>query len=356
MAAASITPDFDTRVVIPAFGQSFGPDGELPHGNPESLRLSLTGEAFATSWAVDLYIAPDHLQRLEATLPRRIQSWLDLIDRQMSPYRADSDLTRFNTAAADSFVPLPQVMMQVMRHALDIANLSDGAFDPALLSAVELWGFGARAVPEGLPLNSEISELRDAAHGWRDLVWQRDGMVRPAGVRIDLCAIAKGYAVDGLAQMLRVEPGVSAALVEVGGELKGIGVRPDDLPWWVEVERLSTGDMATGGTATPRTVVALCGQAVATSGDLRRAFEHDGLILSHTIDARTACPARPEIASATVIDEHAWRADALATALIVMGAETATRFAAQNDIACLLRIRDGHGLREVMSPAMEIWA
>lgn len=333
---------YDTRVIIPDVAALPRPDGQ-------ACKLVLDGEAFATNWRVAVYATPERLSGLEQSLRARVQSWLDLIDRQMSPYKPQSDLCRFNAAAAGSFVPLPQVMLQVVRHALDIARLTDGAFDPSLLSAVEMWGFGAKVVSDDVPAEAEIRRIRDCAHDWRDLVWQADGLVRPAGVRLDLCAIAKGYAVDGLTQMLGLEPGVSAGLVEIGGELKGFGVQPDGLPWWVEVEG------AEGVAAAQRTVIALCDHAVATSGDLRRGFEYDGVRLSHTIDARTACPVRPEVASATVIDRDAWRADALATALIVMGEARALEFARQAGIACLLRVRDNGAMRDVISPALENW-
>lgn len=333
----------DARVVIPDLET-------LPRANPLAVRRVLEGRAFATDWKVALYGEAGRLtEAYEASLYHRIQAWLDLIDRQMSPYRPDSDLTRFNEAKGGSFVPLPNVIMQVIRHALDMARLTEGAFDPALLSAVEMWGFGARAVPEGVPPEAEIARVRDRLHDWRDLDRGDGGMVRPEGVRLDLCGIAKGYAVDGLAQMLSVEPGISAGLVEIGGELKGFGVQADGLPWWVEVERADNSPQS------QRTVIALCGHAVATSGDLRRAFVHEGLLLSHTIDARTGCPARPEIASATVMDKDAWRADALATALIVMGEADAVAFAKREAIPCLLRVRDSGGIREVISPAMETW-
>jgi FAD:protein FMN transferase len=333
---------YDSRVVIPDLAA-------LPRPVAGATKLALEGQAFATDWRIAVYAGPERLAAgLEQSLRGRVQSWLDLIDRQMSPYKPHSDLCRFNSAAAGAFVPLPQVMMQVMRHALDMAELTNGAFDPALLSAVEMWGFGAKVVP-GMPPEAEIRHVRDRPYDWRDLMWQPEGMVRPDGVRLDLCAIAKGYAVDGLAQMLSLEPGISAGLVEIGGELKGFGVQPDGLPWWVEVE--SAGDAPD----MPRTVIALCGHAVATSGDLRRGFEHDGVRLSHTIDARTACPVRPEVASATVIDRDAWRADALATALIVMGADRALAFAAKEEIACLLRVRDNGAMRDVISPVLESW-
>ncbi len=339
-----MVPDFDRRVVIPDLT-------EIPRRQSLAEGLTLSGAAFGTSWQVSLFAdpmaTPGGLDRLQADCETLAAGWLELVDRQMSPYREESDLTRFNRAPAWQFVPLPTDMMQVVHHALEIAALSEGAFDPALLPAVELWGFGARAVPQGLPPEAEVLALRDVRQGWRDLIWQPEGMIRPEGVSLDLCAIAKGYAVDGLAQRLKDRPGVIAGLVEIGGELKGWGVRPDGLPWWVEVE---------GGDGLAQTVIALSGWAVATSGDGRRSFEHDGERLSHTVDARTMRPTRSTIASATVIDRDAWRADALATALIVMGEEAALDFAEAYKIACLLRVRDGDRIREATSPAWEHWA
>jgi thiamine biosynthesis lipoprotein len=335
--------EFDRRVVIPDLA-------EMPRRNSLAESLTLHGSAFGTTWQVSLLAEPvampGGLDALRRDCERIAAEWLELVDRQMSPYRADSDLTRFNQAPAWQFVPLPEEMMQVVHHALEIAVASEGAFDPALLSAVELWGFGARTVSDGLPPEAEVSALCAAAQGWRDLIWQPEGMIRPDGVRLDLCAIAKGYAVDGLADRLRVRPGVIAGLIEIGGELKGWGVRPDGLPWWVEVE---------GDETLPCTVIALSGWAVATSGDSRRAFEHGGQRLSHTLDARTMRPTRSNIASATVIDPQAWRADALATALIVMGEAAALDFAEAQKIPCLLRLRDGVRTREAMSPAWQAW-
>lgn len=302
-------------------------------------KLSLTGEAFATTWRIEAWAEAD-----APGLNTQCQAWLDLIDAQMSPYRRESDLTRFNDAADGAVVSLPQPLTQVIRHALAMAELSDGAFDPALLSAVELWGFGVKRVAGGLPDTAEIRHLQQTQTSWRDLVWQEGGLIKPAGIRLDLCGIAKGFAVDGLYDILQSQPGVVSALVEVGGELKGFGVQPNGQPWWVEIE--ATQD---------RALVALCGQAIATSGDGRRAFTHEGRLFSHTIDAATQTPTQSAIASATVIDAHCWRADALATALIVMGEERAMAFATAQDIPCLLRIREGAQIHERLSPALAEW-
>ncbi len=323
-------PTLDRRVLIPDLvAEPKAPAGMVRH--------DLRGTAFATTWRVSFYAEADAVLM---GLPARLQAVLDGIDREMSPYRIDSDLTRFNLAPTGTFVALPARMMAVMRHALDMADLTDGAFDPAILPAVELWGFGAKAVPEGLPDTSVL-----AASHWRDLVWQAEGMVKPEEVRIDLCAIAKGYAVDCLMDLLKAEPGVCSALVEVGGELKGWNVQPDGLPFWVELE-------------TPvkaATVAALCDWAVATSGERVRSFVHDGQVHSHIIDSRTQAPTRSGIVSVTVFDADCWRADALATALMVMGEARAMEFAAAYDIPCLIWLRDGNGFRERLSPRLEAW-
>ena len=323
-------PALDRRVLIPDLVVEPKP----PVG---TVRHDFGGAAFATTWQVSFYAEADAVLM---GLPARLQAVLDDIDREMSPYRIDSDLTRFNLAPAGMFVALPARMMTVIGHALDMANLTDSAFDPAILPAVELWGFGAKAVPESLP---DISIL--PASRWRDLVWQAEGLIKPEGVRIDLCAIAKGYAVDALMDLLKAEPGVCAGLVEVGGELKGWNVQPDGLPFWVEIE-------------TPvkaATVAALCDWAVATSGEQVRSFVHGGRVHPHIMDSRTQAPTRSGIVSVTVFDVACWRADALATALMVMGEVRAMEFAVTHDIPCLFWLREGDGFRERLSLRLEAW-
>ncbi|MFT4075952.1 MAG: FAD:protein FMN transferase [Asticcacaulis sp.] len=323
-------PALDRRVLIPDLVAE-------PHPPVGTVRHDLGGSAFATTWRVSFHAEADAVL---LGLPARLQAVLDGIDREMSPYRIDSDLTRFNLAPAGTFVALPARMMTVIRHALATADLTDGAFDPAILPAVELWGFGAKAVPEGLPDTSVLSPGR-----WRDLVWQADGMIKPADVRLDLCAIAKGYAVDALMDLLKAEPGVRSALIEVGGELKGWNVQPDGLPFWVEIET----------PAMTATVAALCDLAVATSGERVRSFVHEGQVHSHIIDSRTQAPTRSGIVSVTVFDAECWRADALATALMVMGEAKAMAFAATSNIPCLVWLREGDGFREAVSPRLEAW-
>lgn len=322
----------ENRVLIPELRR----EPKVPAG---CVRLCLSGRAFATTWQVVAYVTAE-AQTQQAQIHERITALLGRIDAEMSPYRADSDLTRFNRAPAGAYVPLPVMLSQVIRQGLNIAHLTDGAYDPALLEAVELWGFGARAVPEGVPPSSELFLLKNR-QDWRKINWQAQGLIRPDGVCLDLCGIAKGYAVDAVMQMLKTTAGIEAALVEIGGELKGFGVRDDGLPFWVEIEQ-----------AREKTVVALCDLAVATSGETVRSFVHDGMVLSHTIDGRTAAPTVSGVMSVSVFDAACWRADALATALLVMGQDRGMAFAEAHDIPCLMRLRDGS---ERLSPALESW-
>jgi thiamine biosynthesis lipoprotein len=303
-------------------------------------RLSFSGAAFATTWRVRLCVDPARFagpDRLRAACAAKLAR----IDEEMSPYRETSDLTRFNRAAPGALIALPAMMQQVLSGALEIAALTDGAFDPTLLPLTELWGFGARAVPEGLPCADAIAAV--PRESWRALRLDKTCLIQPGGAQLDLCGIAKGFAVDALSDLCRAAPGVTAALIEIGGELQGWGVQPDGQPWWVGVEDTDVR-------------IALCGWAVATSGDGRRAFRHQGRLYSHTLDASAGAPTQSDIASATVFDPACWRADALATALIVMGSERALRFARAHNLACLLRVRGDDEVRTVLSPRLEGWA
>lgn len=164
---------------------------------------------------------------------------------------------------------------------------------------------------------------------------------------MDLCGIAKGFAVDQVALALE-RLGVGSYLVEVGGELRGAGVKPDGEPWWVELEAPSPA------ASIPRTVVALHGHSVATSGGYQRFFDHDGRRFTHTLNPVEGRPVREQIVSVSVLHRDCMVADAMATALIVMGVERARDFVESNGIAArfLSRLPNGNGAEDVYSSAM----
>lgn len=279
-----------------------------------------------------------------ARVQQAIVSALDGVDRQMSTWRGDSDLSRYNTATADSWIELPPQCFHVVATALSIARETDGAYDPTVGRLVNLWGFGPDGQRSAPPEAAAIDRAR-ADCGWQRLrvdasrraVWQ------PGGIFMDLSAIAKGYAVDQVCAALRLL-GVHDYLVEVGGELRACGRRGDGQPWFVAIESPQQDH------GLPLVGVLRDG-AIATSGDYLRYFDSAGRRYSHTIDPRTAQPVSHSLAAVTVLHAETMLADAYATAFSVLGAEAGLAFAQRHDIAAHFVSRVGHGLATVESAA-----
>lgn len=301
------------------------------------------GETMGTTWSVRVVAAAEaDLHRLHSG----VQSRLDVVVAEMSNWEADSDISRYNRAAPDSWHRLPPGFAAVMRAGLDIAEASDGAFDPTLGALVDAWGFGpsgqhADAAPD------QLVALR-AASGWRKLAWKDETtLLQPGDIQLDLCAIAKGHAVDVVSDWLR-HAGVVAALTEVGGELHGYGRKPDGTPWRVIVEGWS-GD-AEDDDEEPR-ILMLDDLAVATSGDRWHRREHAGEIHSHTLDPRTGAPSTDAPTAVTVAMQSAMLADGWATALGVLGTRAGFELACERDIAARFIDNATHDYREQMTPA-----
>lgn len=289
----------------------------------------LYGETMGTDWRVLLVAPVTRLPALRAKIVARLAALVD----QISHWSTSSLLSRFNNAAPGSWVALPPDFARVMRAAIDLAVTTDGAFDPAIGRLVDLWGFGP---PGAMPM-PDVAAISRAARvsGWRRLGWDAANarLHQPGGVALDLSGIAKGDAVDAIADLLAGE-GVDHCLVEIGGELVGRGIRPDGEPWWVDLEP-PPGAVALAGLR-----IALHGLAVATSGNYRRG--------EHNLDPRTGYSAQSGIVSASVIADTAAVADGWATALIVLGAEAGLALAQEHRIAArIVTAQD-----EVLTPAL----
>lgn len=315
---------------------------ETPHCRA-GRELTFGGAAFGTTWMVRMIAAPESGHTAAALKPL-CEIQLALIDAQMSPWLPESTLSRYNRLAPGEAAGLPEPMRTVVDEALALHALTGGAFDPFLGSATDLWGFGPIAVPEGLPDSTGLRRLR----GGDRPGWNGETLRRSPGFALDLCGIAKGYAVDVLHDLLRAVPGVTAVLVEIGGETRGIGVKPDAMPWWLELDW-------PGALAGSRAVAALHGWACASSGCDVRFFDRDGRRYSHSIDPATSEPSDSDLRGASVFDRHCWRADALATALIVMGSAKARDFADAQGIPCLL-IPAAPDAEPILSAALQAWA
>ncbi|KEQ53935.1 FAD:protein FMN transferase [Sphingobium chlorophenolicum] len=283
-----------------------------------------------TSWSARIVDPPPGSEAaIEAVLNRVIA--------QMSNWEADSAISRFNAAPVGQWMALPADMMTVLRAGLDMARLSGGAFDPAIGRLVAQWGFG----PDGL---TGLSAAPNHPSPWTAIEVADDRARRMADVTLDFSGIAKGFAVDAVAAALR-EMGAGHFLIEIGGELRGQGVKPDLQPWWVDVE-------APPGLSLPVLRIALCGLSVATSGDYRRFREEGGKRLSHSLDPAVGGPVANDVASVTVCHDSAMMADAWATAITILGHERGMALAARHGIAACLIRRVGAGGQEYMTPVM----
>lgn len=323
------------RVLIPTHAPDIAPLAtRAARAFSSAALVALSGETMGTTWSVKA-VTPLGEDRLRAL----VEPCLALVVAQMSQWRPDSDLSRFNAAEGETWHRLPNEFFRALRYALWLARETAGAYDPTLGDLSELWGFGASGRRADAPNGAAIDAAR-TERGWSRMKLDipRRSAWQPGGTRLDLSSIGKGFAVDFVAEALSRQ-GVVSHLVEIGGELRGSGTKPDLSPWWVEIE------------SAPDLVIALHGLSVATSGDARRYIAQGGRRLSHTLDPRTGHPIADDLASVTVLEASCMKADALATALSVLGAEEGMRFAGERGIAARFVMREPGGPAERITPA-----
>ena len=280
--------------------------------------LAWEGRTMGTTYLVKIAgVAPD--DALVADLRAAVEARFDEINRQMSNYRADSELSRFNADASLDPVSVSAEFARVVRHALALSRDSGGAFDPTVGPLVDLWGFGAPGRRTDLPSAAEIEAARAQCGAGHLQVTPGDALRKDLpGLRLDLGGIAKGYGADVAAQVLR-DRGFSDFFVAVCGEIVAFGNNVDGKPWQIGVER-PIQDLPRG--ADHIAVVPLSGRALSTSGDTYNYFlDADGKIYSHILDPATGRPIQHQLASVTVIGPSGLVADGLATTLYVMGPE-----------------------------------
>ncbi|WP_040404462.1 FAD:protein FMN transferase [Amphritea japonica] len=295
------------------------------------------GTSFTVKW-----VSSD--SETDKKLPAQIDQILIAVNNAMSTYQADSELTRINQLPAGSEVKLSSDLAKVLSRALEISQSSAGAFDVTVGPLVNLWGFG----PEGriikAPSDDEITALSERI-GYKKIQLSKTGteLYKSGDIYIDLSAIAKGFGVDKLAQLLE-DVGISSYLVEIGGELRAKGIKPDGNNWKIAIEAPLVGERKI------QRIIAVKNVAIATSGDYRNYFEEDGVRFSHTINPATAKPIDHKLASVTVLAADCASADALATAMMVLGPQVAEQYALQEGVEALLIVKTEAGFKEIMTP------
>jgi thiamine biosynthesis lipoprotein len=296
--------------------------------------VDITGPTMGTRYSVKLFGVPDGLS--PRVLQRGIEETLREINDRMSSWQDDSELSQFNRSTSTAWFDVSPDTALVVDEALRISRLTDGTFDVTVNPLLRLWGFGPHAPREQIPASSTIADVRSRI-GYDKIHVRQD----PPALRKDrrdmeivLSGIAKGFAVDRVSEWLSAK-GVRSSLVEIGGEIRTCGTKPGGRPWTVGIEKPTAHARALLKT------IALTDLAMATSGDYRNYFERDGRRYSHTIDPRTGRPIEHQLASVTVIDKTCMTADALATAIMVLGPVDGYNFAVEQELAAYFIVRDG---------------
>jgi thiamine biosynthesis lipoprotein len=300
---------------------------------------TLFGYAMGTSYSVKLVSTLSDARGLQLG----VEGVLADINNRMSTYLPRSDLSLFAAAPVDSPVSVDAKTIHVVERALQIAKATDGYFDPTVAPLVDLWGFGPTVGQSEVPKPAELKQLQ-AQVGYAQLVVNAEAetLTKLAPRALDLSAIAKGYAVDLVADYLG-EKGFTNYLVEVGGEMRFSGTKPDQVAWRIAIENPDAESRSVFK------ILEISTGAVATSGDYRNFFEVDGQRYSHTINPKTGYPVAHDLASVTVVTPLCIDADAYATALMAMGREPALSLAEAKNLAVLLIYKEGVSFRSVQS-------
>lgn len=303
-----------------------------------------------TRWCIHYAGAPLHDSAL---VYRKVEEVFDRIVQQMSHWDLHSDLSQFNRASPGTRHVIPQDFFYVLEKAIHVSSLTDGAYDVTIGRWIHAEGFGAEieifgSSKEELPA-SELSTSGNRWGGWKRLRLdpQTQSIFQPGGIALNLSSIAKGYAVD-LASACLTSLGLPHHLIELGGELRGEGVKPNGQPWWCLVED------STDSNSLPQTMVALNRLSVATSGDsVHYRVKQDGSRICHLLDPRSSQSASSEVVAISVFLPSCMEADAWATALYILGAEEGIRSANCHRIPVLYTVRSGEGFAQLASEALE---
>lgn len=296
-----------------------------------------------TTYTIKLNIPETKIDR--PTISTEINHRLDKINLQMSTYIETSNLSLFNQSNTQDWKEIPPEFYTVIEEALRINKLSYGAFDITIGPVVNLWGFGPKAQIEIVPDESIIKEaLNSIGSQYIHLRKQPYAIKKDKpNLYIDLSAIAKGYAVDLIANYLN-ELNIYNYMVEIGGEIKTRGINPDNRTWQIGIEKPLNDQRSV------QTVITLDNTAMATSGDYRNYFEENGTRYSHTIDPTTGKPITHKLASVTVLHPSTMTSDALATALLVLGPERGLELALRENLAAMFIVRDEDNFIEIVTP------
>ena len=311
--------------------------------------IALSGPTMGSTWTVRIPRPPADVPATQ--LQAGVQSILDTVERQMSTYKPDSTLSRFNQSRSTDWFPIPADLALVLHESNVVSQQTGGAFDVTVGPLVNLWGFGpttGAATTGVLPTEQRIDELR--RHVSYRLLELRD---KPLAVRktdpqvyVDLSGIAKGHAADLVGEQLEAA-GVHDYLVGIGGEMRARGLSEKGKPWRVGIET------PTPGIRRVLFEIELQNFSLSTSGDYRNFFDQGTTRYCHEIDPTTGRPADHAPASVSVVHSSGMYADAIATALMVLGPEKGLALAKQLHLAVLFVTRSENRFEPHATPEFQ---
>jgi len=307
----------------------------LLRAEPQVAELHMSGRTMGTTYIVKYRPAQD-TPSLKA-MQIEVDALLAEINHTMSTYDQESELSRFNRLRTTDWVPASASLLAVIKAALEIGAQSEGAFDITVGPLVNLWGFGPEFHPDRIPPEADIAAARERSGSDKLTLRETQPAIRKhrPDVFLDLSGIAKGYGVDRVAELMTAH-GIEHYMVEIGGEVRVRGLKEQDTPWRIAIEKPLPGERSV------QTMLALSDIALATSGDYRNFFEIAGRRYSHAIDPATGWPVDNHLVSVTVLADTSMRADAWATAFQVLGHERGMAIAERLGLPVLFVIeRDG---------------
>ncbi|MBH98239.1 MAG: hypothetical protein CMM56_07275 [Rhodospirillaceae bacterium] len=316
---------------------------------PQTMELS--GYTMGTSYSVHL-VAPENTQVTDE-LAVSIRETLTELDHRFSTYINSSEISQFNNSSSEDWIEISPEFLNVLEEGLHIGELSNGAFDMTIGPLVDLWGFGPSESRQTVPANEDIETLIKTTGSNYLEVRNSPPSIRKTQplLKLDLSAIAKGFAVDQIWEML-AQAGFTNYMVEIGGEIRTRGMSADNNDWMIGIENpIYETELQTNMPI--KNIVPLRDSAIATSGDYRNYFLYEGIRYSHAIDPRTGWPVSNDIAAVSVIADKAIKSDALATASMVLGKEATMHLAEKKHIAIQLTLRTNNGMQIINSPAYE---
>lgn len=302
----------------------------------------LQGQTMGTQYSIKF--RHPSTSEMNAAIQEKVEAILDRINRSMSTYDPTSELSRFNQQRTTDWVAASPDLLTVLDAALKVGRKSEGAFDITIGPLVNLWGFGPEFRSDQIPDKMAINRLRQQSGQDKLLLDHAKGSIRKRhpDIYIDLSAIAKGYAVDQIAQLF-LSSGIEHFMIEIGGEVRAHGNNQQGSAWRIGIEKPLPHAQAV------HKVLLVDNTALATSGDYRNFFEYDGKHYSHLIDPNSGWPIQSQLISVTVLASQCMEADAWATALTVLGHERGLSLAEKLGLPVLFLLNQDGNIQEVTS-------